>query len=308
VSTMENTSDKVLCLRTCPADMIARGKINDVEWSFKWPTRGFVECPDWDPTPTCGHGLHGLLWGDGDWSLLKDEPDSVWMVVEVCVANLVKIDESKVKFRCGNVIFTGVKADAIARVLTGAEAMTEAQKRARDWGEKSGHYSTAASSGDSSTAASSGYASTAASLGYASTAASSGNYSKAASSGYSSKAASSGYASTAASSGDSSTAASSGYASTAASLGYASKAASSGYASKAASSGYASTAASSGDSCIAASIGNNGSAKAGPNGLIIVTYWVDAEKRYRACIGNVGENEICADTWYKVHEGKLIPA
>ena len=124
-------------------------------------------------------------------------------------------------------------------------------------------------SGDSSTAASSGYFSTAAS---------SGDYSKAASSGNYSKAASSGNYSTAASSGDSSTAASS---------------------------GYFSKAASDGKSCIAASIGNNGQAKSGENGLIIITYWVESEKRYRAVVGNVGEDGVEADTWYCVKNDRL---
>ena len=122
---------------------------------------------------------------------------------------------------------------------------------------------------------------TAASSGDGSTAASSGHNSKAASSGHNSKAASSGHVSTAASSGDYSTAASS---------------------------GDYSTAASSGASGIAATIGNGGRAKAGENGLIVVTYWVEAEKRYRACVGNVGEGGILADVWYKVVNGALVPA
>jgi hypothetical protein len=154
-------SRTVLCLRTCPADMIARGKDGDVTWAFQWPRSGPVECPDWDPTPTCGHGLHGLAWGDGDWSLLKDEPDSVWMVVAVDSADVVKIDESKVKFRRGDVVFAGARGEAIQRVLTSAEAMSEAQRAAREWGEKIGNSSTAASSGNSSKAASSGNSSTA---------------------------------------------------------------------------------------------------------------------------------------------------
>jgi hypothetical protein len=49
-------------------------------------------------------------------------------------------------------------------------------------------------------------------------------------------------------------------------------------------------------------------AKAGPLGLVIVTYYVESEKRYRACVGNVGEEGILADTWYKVVDGKLVAA
>ena len=256
---------KVLMLRTCGADMKSYN-------GFVWQRQGPVECQDWDPAPTCGHGLHGLPWGNGDWGLLSKADDAVWQVVEVDAANVVNIDGMKAKFPRGNVLFSGSRVEATIRVLCGSEAMDRAKIDAEAWGEKSGDSSTAASSGDSSTAASSG------------------DYSKAASSGDYSKAASSGYSSTAASSGDYS------------------KAASSGYSSTAASSGNSSTAACDGASGIAATIGTGGMAKAGANGLVIVTYWVEAEKRYRACVGNVGEDGILADTWYRVEGGKLVAA
>ena len=244
---------KVLVLRTCDKDLKGHG-------GFQWPRSGPVECPDWDPQPTCGNGLHGFAWGEGDWSLMSSAPDAVWMVVEVMSDQIVKVGADKVKFPRGTVVYAGVQSEAIHRVLTSAEAMAEAQRAASEWGEKCGYYSKAASSGTSSKAASSGTSSTAASSGTSSKAASSGDYS------------------TAASSGDYSTAASSGTSS------------------KAASSGYSS---------IAATIGDSGMAKAGPLGLIIVTYWVAAEKRYRACVGNVGEGGILADTWYRVKDGHL---
>ena len=224
-----------LVLRTCPADMVATGKREDGgTYSMRWPRQGPVEAPDWDPTPRCGGGLHGLPWGNGDWSLLSSADDAVWQVFEVDTATLVDIDGTKSKFQRGNVLFSGSRVDAVIRVLCGSEAMAHAIDAAKVWGEKSGYSSKAASSGDYSTAASSG------------------NSSKAASSGNSSKAACAG------------------------------------------------------SSGIAASIGNSGMAKAGPLGLVIVTHWVEAEKRYRACVGNVGEGGIKADTWYRVVDGKLV--
>jgi hypothetical protein len=304
-STLPPMPAKTLVLRTCTKDMLGGTEHGH---SFTWPRQGPVECPDWDPAPKCGNGLHGLPWGQGDWSLLSKADDAVWQVVEVDTKEIVNIDGAKCKFPRGNVLFSGSRVDAIIRVLCGSEAMGAAQIAAQSWGEKSGYSSTAVSSGYSSTAASSGNSSTAASSGDSSTAASSGDYSKAASSGDCSTAASSGNCSTAASSGNSSKAASSGNWSTAASSGDYSKAASSGDYSKAASSGDCSTAASSGDSGIAATIGNGGMAKAGPLGLVIITYWCADEKRYRACVGNVGEEGILADTWYRVVGGKLVAA
>jgi len=174
---------KVLVIRTCRADGTSHS-------GFQWPTSGPVECPDWDATPRCGGGLHGLLWGDGDWSLLNQSHDAIWQVVEVESEAIVKIDEQKVKFPRGVVVYSGGMAEAVTMVLNHQQhfkdMLTEVKANAKK-GEP-----TNISSGDSSTAASSGDSSTAASSGYSSTAASSGNYSKAASSGDSSTAASSG--------------------------------------------------------------------------------------------------------------------
>jgi len=262
-------SKHVLVLRTCDAN----GKSHS---RFQWPEKGPVECNDWDPTPRCGGGLHGLAWGDGDWSLLNSSHDAKWQVVKVPEKDIVAIDGHKVKFPRGEVLYTGNMADAMAMVLAdrwrieqlvAAIQKENAEKEAKNKSggdlsvaASSGYSSKAASSGYSSTAASSGDSSTAASSGYSSKAASSGDSSTAASSGYSSKAASSGDSSKAASSGDYSTAASSGYSSKAASSGYSSKAASSGDFSKAASSGYSSKAASSGDFSTAASSGDSSTA------------------------------------------------
>jgi hypothetical protein len=243
---------KILVLRTCDAKMQAYG-------GFQWPESGPVTAPDWNPDPkiNCAQGLHGLAWGDGDWSLLSKNDDAKWLVVEVDSADLVpSSDGTKARFRAGMVVYCGTEIEAVTRVMCCAENFERIKSLAKGKGISSGNGSTAASSGNGSTAASSGYGSTAASSGNGSTAASSGDCSKAASSGNYSKAASSGHGSTAASSGNGSTAASSGDCSRAASSGNYSKAASSGNGSTAASSGNDSTAASSGDCSRAASSGD----------------------------------------------------
>jgi hypothetical protein len=213
--------------------MIAKGEVETTRWSFEWPRSGPVECSDWDPAPECGHGLHGLAWGHGDWSLLSQAADAVWMVVEVDSDLVVPIGTHKVKFPRGNVVYAGSRVDAIIGVLCGSEAMSHAYRAATAWAEEHPNASTAASSGACSKAASSGYGSTSAT---------SGDYS---------------------------------------------------------------TSEQTGESGIAATIGTGGRAKAGLNGLVIVTYWVDSEKRYRGCMGNVGEDGIEADVWYEVRGGRL---
>ena len=182
--------ETALVLRTIAADMVSRGTDNDgnPRPDFTWPALGPVECPDWTTEPKCGHGLHGQIWGEGDWSLLSKDPTAKWQVVEIQRADMVDLGhehKGKVKFRCGNVLYTGESAIAVTMVLAGEEAFArDAAKAAASSGEgskaaSSGNYSTAASSGYGSTAASSGNYSTAASSGEGSTAASSGNGSKA---------------------------------------------------------------------------------------------------------------------------------
>lgn len=97
---------KVLVLRTCAADLSAHE-------GFIWPRCGDVEAPDWDPEARCGHGLHGFLWGEGDGLLADHRPEALWLVVEVDAASIVKIDDQKVKFPRGNVIYCGNRITAV---------------------------------------------------------------------------------------------------------------------------------------------------------------------------------------------------
>jgi hypothetical protein len=97
--------ETALVLRTCAADMTAFG-------GFVWPTSGHVECPDWDATPRCGGGLHGLLWGEGGAGYLSVDKDAKWLVVEVAVADVVDVGGDKVKFPRGVVVFCGDRRGA----------------------------------------------------------------------------------------------------------------------------------------------------------------------------------------------------
>jgi len=91
---------KALVMRTCSADMTSHG-------GFRWPMSGPVKAPDWEPTKQCGHGLHGLLWGEGCGGLLElDDPTAKWLIVEIDPETAIDLD-GKVKFPRGKVVFVG---------------------------------------------------------------------------------------------------------------------------------------------------------------------------------------------------------
>jgi hypothetical protein len=91
--------NKVLVIKTVNKDMTAYN-------GFKYPEKGLVKAPDWDPIPECGKGLHGLLWGTGDYNLLNWDPNAKWLAIEVDHATLVDL-KGKVKFPKGNVVCCG---------------------------------------------------------------------------------------------------------------------------------------------------------------------------------------------------------
>ena len=102
-------------LRTCAVDMTSRG-------GFRWPRPdedlghgpGVAVAPDWDPSPRCGGGLHGLLDGQGDGALLSWEATAVWVVAEVRERDVVDIDGDKVKAPDARVVFAGDRPGALA--------------------------------------------------------------------------------------------------------------------------------------------------------------------------------------------------
>jgi hypothetical protein len=90
----------VLILRKCKKD---GGSSNGF---FYGQVGATVTAPVWDPTPECGHGLHGLKQGNGDWLLLEGDD---WLVIESNKKNVVDIDDCKCKFRTGKILYRGEK-------------------------------------------------------------------------------------------------------------------------------------------------------------------------------------------------------
>jgi hypothetical protein len=116
--------DKVLVLRSCRPDGACCSDGHGGKPAFVWPKSGPVACDDFDPSPRCGHGLHGLLWGEGQGRLLDWTEDAAWLVVEVLASEIVEIAQDgwrqgQVPARRGGVLR---QAGRRGRVPAGARA------------------------------------------------------------------------------------------------------------------------------------------------------------------------------------------
>ena len=98
----------VLIMRSCGPDLRSYKE-------FQWPEAGPVAAPDWEATENCGNGLHGFLWGEGDYNLANKAPDAKWLVVETDGANVIDLG-GKVKFPSGTVVFCGEAKSAAAYI------------------------------------------------------------------------------------------------------------------------------------------------------------------------------------------------
>jgi len=91
---------------------------------FQYPESDSVEAPDWEPTFTCGGGLHGLPWCAGDIDMLfeKDGPNTVWCVMRVNTSPENYLSGKgdlldKCKFRRAEDVSFGTREEIIANVL-----------------------------------------------------------------------------------------------------------------------------------------------------------------------------------------------
>ena len=167
---------EVIILRTCNADLTSK---SDEARGFRWPESGAVACKDWDPSSRCGGGLHGLLWGCGDGSLLDWSDTAKGLAVAVPGDTVVGIDKrddgfAKVKFPAGRVLFVGSLSDACkfifervpdaikAAMVSGAASATRDSGAASATGysgaaSATGHKGAASATGDSGAASATGY-------------------------------------------------------------------------------------------------------------------------------------------------------
>ena len=90
-------ANEVLVLRKCQADYTSHN-------GFKYPEVGSVEAPDWEATPACGGGLHGLLWGVGSFDIRAY--GALYQLILVNKESGLIDLEGKVKFRKGYVLIS----------------------------------------------------------------------------------------------------------------------------------------------------------------------------------------------------------
>ena len=270
-------SDKVLVLRTCATNMTSYN-------GFRWPESGPVECPDWDPTPLCGRGLHGALWGEGDGKLLSWDPGAKWLVVEVDTADVVELG-GKVKFPRGHVVYCGDRAGATALIQRPGRAVIGGTATAGNYGTATAGDHGTATAGDHGTATAGEYG--AATSGYHGTA-TAGEYG----------AATSGYRGTA-TAGEGGTATAGNYG-TATAGDHGTATAGEGGTATAGNYGTATA----GDHGTATA-GEYGTATAGEGGVVEISWWDG--RRCRRVVGYVGEDGVEANVPYSVDErGQLI--
>ena len=262
-------------LKTVKADGTAWG-------GFRWTLDEGAEviAPDWDPTPVCGGGLHGLLNGAGNGSFINWSTDAIWIVAEIPDDETVVDLDGKVKVRRCIVRHVGDKTSAPEFLAAHGhtEGVVAGTATAGDAGTATAGYRGTATAGDDGTAtagddgtATAGYAGTA--TAGVSGAATAGVYGTA----------TAGYAGTA-TAGDAGTA-------TAGDAGTATA-------------GVSGTATAGDDGT--ATAGDSGTAAAGERGTIIIAWWDSELGRRRWVVGEVGIDGIVADTPYRVVDGALV--
>ena len=136
----------MLALRTCHANLSA---YND----FRWPESGPVWCPDWEETPRCGNGLHGLLWGEGDGSLLDWASDAKWLVVEIDETAVIDLG-GKIKFPSGVVVHCGDRVSSTQFLMQHGpsnKAIAGARQDSPGSATQKGGYHSTQKAGDGST-------------------------------------------------------------------------------------------------------------------------------------------------------------
>lgn len=83
-----------------------------IHYNFQWPLEvgAVVKCPDWNPAPECGGGLHVLPEAIGDYDLLDGH---YWCVVEFDENQMVRIGHDKAKVPECKIVYLSKKRNKL---------------------------------------------------------------------------------------------------------------------------------------------------------------------------------------------------
>lgn len=305
--------DYVLALRTCKADGTSQR-------GFIWPDAGPVEAADWADDGECGRGLHGWLWGEGNGAFADWSGDARWLVVRVPAGGYRDLG-GQIKFPRGEVVFCGGRHAATAYLLdhggrpgavigltvaTTGDSIHAATTGLAAQATTTGQSAHASTTGRGALASTSGQAAHALTVGAKAGASTRGHDARASTGGEHAHASTYGHRAHASTVGAYARASTGGEYSHASTAGYGAHASTAGDRAHASAAGTRARASATGRDTASIAIGFESTAKAGPNGVIVLA-WHDGSRR-RIAVGYVGEDGIEASVLYKVVGGKLTPA
>ncbi len=317
-----NGNGEVLILRRIPP---SRRTYNEFQWPTGVGTR--VECPDWNPQPICGGGLHGwpLGFGLGEGSAFSIV-DDVWLVLGAKPEDVVGELDGGAKCKCregiiryegdfaGAVSFVSTEfANCVAAMANGDDATSSAagycakssaacyraKSSAAGYRAKSsaaGYYATSSANGDGATSSAAGYRATSSANGY---------YAASSADGYCATSSANGDCARSSANGNGATSSAAGDCARSSANGDDAKSSAAGDCARSSANGNGATVEAVGGDNLAAVVGLNGKVRVGERGAFAIAYQ-DECGELRFLTGKAGENGIAANVWYHVVDGALV--
>ena len=308
-----NGNGEVLILRRIPP---SRRTYNEFQWPTGVGTR--VECPDWNPKPICGGGLHGwpLGFGLGESSAFSIV-DDVWLVLGAKPEDVVGELDGGAKCKCreGIIRYEGDFAGAVSFVSTefancvaamaGGDGATSSANGDDAKSSAAGDYATSSAAGDCATSSAAGYCARSSAAGYGARSSAAGDCATSSANGDGAKSSAAGYCATSSANGDDAKSSAAGYCARSSAAGYCATSSANGDGATSSANGYCATVEAVGGDNLAAVVGLNGKVRVGERGAFAIAYQ-DRCGELRFLTGKAGENGIAANVWYHVVDGALV--
>ncbi|HWA22294.1 MAG TPA: hypothetical protein VG735_07870 [Caulobacterales bacterium] len=311
---------------------------------YEWPlTVGEIaRAPDWKPTAACGNGLHINPFGMGDWLLLSNASDAVWLLVKYDPGEAVALD-GKVKVPWAIVeqvgsrstiggMMAALAAHRTAHIKTllqkpaepsttgndahssttgdGAHSSTTGNRAHSSTTGDDAHSSTTGDGARSSTTGDGAHSST---TGYGAHSSTTGYGAHSSTTGYGAHSSTTGYGAHSSTTGNRAHSSTTGYGAHSSTTGYGAHSSTTGYGAHSSTTGDDAHSSTKGTSGIASALGIDGRAKAGVNGAIFLSEWKQNASNHRwelvgVFASMVGQHGIEPDTFYTLRDGVPVKA